>query len=127
MKKYLTILITTLLFAAASHAENLRGWSTADLCDVVNGSAGVTISANYIKKLKSQTRWTSKEYKAIQRSKIFPGMSEDALLCAFPNLELELKDMFGSIYIMVTRDREHNFHIDKDGKLLMAPWSYFGM
>jgi hypothetical protein len=35
--------------------------------------------------------------------------------------------MFGSVYIKVTGDREHDFHIDNNGKLLVAPWSYFGM
>ena len=127
MKKYLTILTTTLLFAVASHADNLQGWSTSDLCDMVNGSAGLSISSKYIKKLKGTTSWTSKEYKAIQRGKVFSGMSEDALLCAFPNLELDLKDIFGSVYIMVTPNHEHIFSTDKNGKLLMAPYSYFGM
>ena len=62
---------------------------------MVNGSAGLSISSKYIKKLKGTTSWTSKEYKAIQRGKVFSGMSEDALLCAFPNLELELKTCSG--------------------------------
>jgi|TARA_B110000116_G_scaffold224941_1_gene204710 hypothetical protein len=94
---------------------------------MVNGSAGLSISSKYIKKLKCTTSWTSKEYKAIQRGKVFSGMSEDALLCAFPNLELDLKDMFGAVYIMVTPNHEHIFSTDKNGKLLMAPYSYFGM
>lgn len=127
MKKYLTILIATLSFTSNTHAENLRGWSSADLCDVINGSAGTSISSDYIKKLKSQTRWTSKEYKAIQRGKLFEGMSEAALLCSMPNLELEYKDMFGGVYIMITTNGEYRIHTDKENKVYMAPWSRLGM
>jgi len=127
MKNYLSILIVSLLFTPNAHAEDLRGWSTADLCDVVSGSAGVSISSDYIKKLKSQTRWTSKEYKAIQRGKLFSGMSESALLCSMPNLELEYKDMFGGMYVMVTRNGEYRIATDKEDKVYMAPWSRLGM